>query len=162
MNIIRSMLRKFKPGLLVAGCWLALCGCVYNVPITAKPTRQVDTALLGNWTSQDGKEKMKVGKYDDFNYVLIYDGELYHAWHSDVAGTPFFTVEGVDTNQGGTNQYSYSSWKLAADGTLHGRGVNDKVIPDATKDSATVRKLLKENLKNPDLFGDEIVLVKDK
>jgi len=51
---------------------------------------------------------------------------------------------------------------LSGDGTLVGRGVSDKVIPDETKDSASVQKLLEENLQNPALFEDEAQFTKDK
>jgi hypothetical protein len=69
-----------------------------------------------------------------------------------VADTPFVSVLNLETDK---PQYSYWSWKLSGDGTLSLRIVNDKIVPDDTKDSASVRKLLKENLHNPALFGDE-------
>ena len=163
MNKIIFQIRKCMPVLLAVGCWLALCGCVYDVPITEKATRKVDAQFLGNWTSQDGKVKMKVSQYDDNNYVVIYDGELYHAWSSDVEGSPFFSVKNLDTTDAGSyGKFYYSVWKLAADGSLHARGVNDKIVPDATKYSTSVRNLLEANLQNPDLLGDEAVFVKDK
>ena len=151
------------PLLLAVSCWLALCGCVYDVPITEQPTRKVDPQFLGNWTSQDGKTKMKVSQYDEYNYLVIYDGNLCRAWSSDVGGTPFFSVKNLDTTDAGScGKFYYSVWKIAADGTLRARLVNDKVVLDATKDSAGVRRLLKANLQNPDLVGDEGVFVKDK
>jgi len=157
------VIRRFTPVLLAMGCWLALCGCVYDVPITEQPTRKVDAQFLGNWTSQDGKTKMKVSQYDEYNYVLIFNGDLFRAWSSDVGGTPFFSVKNQDTTDAGSyGKFYYSVWKLADDGTLHARLVNDKLVPDTTKDSASVRKLLKANLQNPELLGDESVFVKDK
>ena len=164
MNDLKPLFRKSTPLLLAVGCWLALCGCVYDVPITEKPTRTLDAQFLGNWTSQDGKTKMKVSQYDEYNYVVIYDGDLFRAWSSDVGGTPFFSVKNLDsTDAGSYGKFYYSVWKLAGDGTLHARLVNDKIVPDATKDSASVRQLLKANLQNPDLLaGDEAVFVRDK
>ena len=70
MNTNRWTPRTFAFGLLAAACWLAASGCVYDVPITAKPTRQIDARLLGNWTSTDGKSKLKVVKLDNYNYVV--------------------------------------------------------------------------------------------
>ncbi len=158
-----AQLRKITPFLLALCGWLALCGCVYDVPITEKPTAPVNAQFLGNWTTPDGKTKMKVSRYDADNYVLIYDGELYHAWSSDVAGMPFFTVQSLDaTDTNAFGKYTYFVWRLAADGTLHGRAVNDKIVPDATKDSAAVRQLLADNLQNTNLLGEEGVFVKDK
>jgi hypothetical protein len=39
--------------------------CEYEAPITPSPTQKVQKRLLGDWTSTDGKEKMKVRKLDD-------------------------------------------------------------------------------------------------
>ena len=73
--------------------------------------------------------------------------------------TPFVTVQKLESEK---PQYAYWTWKLSEDGTLSLRDVNDKIVPDGTKDSATVRKLLKENLRDPALFEDEIQMTKDK
>ena len=160
--MIKHFARSLTPAVLAVACSLALCGCLYDSPITAHPTNKADERFLGHWTSQDGRTKMQVGKYDEYNYVLEYDGQLYHAWESAVAGTPFFSVQSLDSTQDGVYKFTYSSWKLAPDGTLHGRAVNDKIIADGAKSSAAVQKLLKDNSQNPDLLGDEIVFVKDK
>jgi hypothetical protein len=84
---------------------------------------------------------------------------LYRVWRSDVADTPFVSVLNLETDK---PQYSYWTWKLSDDGTLILRLVNDKVIPDDTKSSVEVRKLIKKNLQNPALFGDEMQMTKDK
>jgi hypothetical protein len=54
-------------GLGIAVClWiLTFSACEYEVPITPSPTQKVQERLLGDWTSTDGKEKMKVRKLDD-------------------------------------------------------------------------------------------------
>jgi hypothetical protein len=163
IKIIGKIGRKSTAGIIVAVCWLTCCGCIYDSPITAKPTKAVNINFLGNWTSQDGREKMTVGKYDDENYVVVYDGKLYRAWESDVAGTPFFSVEALDsTDTNSVYKFTYMTWKFAEDGTLRGRSLGDNIVPDNTRGPAAVRKLLRKNLKNPDLFGDEGVFVKDK
>jgi len=103
---------------------------------------------------------MKVVKLDDYNYVVSMNGEdLYRVYHSEVAHAPFITVQVLDL---ATPKYCYYTWHLADDGTLHARIVNDKIVPDDTKDSSTVRKLIKANIQNPSLFGDEIQFTKDK
>ena len=48
--------------------------------------------LLGNWISQDGKEHMRVHRLNDNDYIVYYDGDLFRAYHSDVAETPFVSV----------------------------------------------------------------------
>ena len=165
MKINQFMARALTPMVLAVGCWLAFGGCIYDVPITEKPTRKVDPHFLGHWTSQDGKDKMTVSQYDDNHYVVAYDGDLYRAWSSDVAGTPFFSIQTLDTTGTGTNgqeKFVYQVWQLASDGTLHGRSVQDKIIPQDIKSSSAVRKLLEKNLKNLELLGDDGVFVKDK
>jgi hypothetical protein len=159
MNGIRLYGQPCALGTLAALFCLVFSSCVYEVPITAKPTRKVDERLLGNWTSKDGKNKMKVVRLDASHYIVSGNGELYLAYHSDVAKLPLFTAQILDSP---TPKYSYWAWRLADDGTLSGKIVSDKVIPDETKDSATVRKLLEANLQNPALFEEETHYTKDK
>ena len=115
--------------------------------------------LLGNWVSLDGKENMRVRRLDDSTYVVYYDGDLFRAYHSDVAETSFATVQDLNSND---RKYAYVVWKLSDDGKhLTLRSVN-KVIPKETKDSATVVALLTKNARNPELFGEEIEFQKEK
>ena len=159
MNKIKLNAQKLTRGIVVAACCIVISGCIYSVPITPKATRNIDVRLLGNWTSKDGKDKMKVVKLDDSNYIIYSDGDLYRAYHSDLADTPFISVQKLESDK---PQYAYWTWKLSDDGTLDLRNVSDKVVPDDTKDTASVQKLLKKNLQNPALFGDEIQMTKDK
>ena len=48
--------------------------------------------LLGDWVSLDGEENMKVRRLDDNVYIVYYEGDLFRAYHSDVAETPFVSV----------------------------------------------------------------------
>ena len=160
MNKMKSIARICTLSIVAAACWFAFSGCVYDVPITSKPTGKIDVRLLGHWTSKDGKVKLKVVKLDDYNYIVANtDVNLYRVWRSDVADTPFVSVLNLETDK---PKYSYWTWKLSDDGTLILRIINDKIVPDDIKDSASVRILLKENLHNPALFGDEIQMTKDK
>jgi hypothetical protein len=86
--------------------------CEYEVPITPSPTQKVQERLLGDWTSADGKEKMKVRKLDDSIYIVYYDGDLFRAYHSDVAETPFASVQDLNSND---RKYAYVVWKLSDD-----------------------------------------------
>jgi hypothetical protein len=56
------------------------------------PTRKVQEQQLGDWTSDDGKERLKLRKLDNSIYIVYYDGDLFRAYHSDVAETSFATV----------------------------------------------------------------------
>jgi hypothetical protein len=146
-------------GVIASLCVLAFNACQYEVPITSSPTRKVQEQLLGNWVSLDGKENMRVRRLDDSTYVVYYDGDLFRAYHSDVAETPFASVQDLNSND---RKYAYVVWKLSdGDKRLSLRSVN-KVIPKKTKDSATVATLLTKNMRNPELFGEEIEFRKEK
>jgi len=159
--VTSSNLIHHRLGFCIAACLciLAFSACEYEVPITPSPTQKVQERLLGDWTSTDGKEKMKVRKLDDSVYIVYYDGDLFRAYHSDIAETPFVSVQDLNSND---RKYSYVVWKLSDDGKhLSLRSVN-KLIPKETKDSATVAALLTKNVRNPELFGEEIEFSKEK
>jgi hypothetical protein len=103
---------------------------------------------------------MKVRRLDDNIYVVYYDGDLFRAYHSDVAEAPFVSVQDVNSSD---RKYAYVVWKLSDDGKrLSLRNVQSKLIPKEQKDSARVVELLKENARNPELFGEEIEFNKVK
>jgi hypothetical protein len=130
------------------------------VPITSTPTQKVQEQLLGDWRSTDGKEELKLRRLDDSVYIVYYDGDLFRAYHSDVAETPFATVQDLNSSD---RKYAYVVWKLSDDGKhLSLRNVSDKIISMETKDSATVAALLTKNARNPELFGEEIEFRKEK
>jgi hypothetical protein len=147
-------------GVTIGICSLAFSACQYEVPITSAPTRKVQEQLLGNWKSSDGKEELKVRSLDDNVYIVYYDGDLFRAYHSDVAETPFVSVQDLNSRD---RKFAYVVWKLSDDGKdLRMRSVNDKVIPKETKDSTEVAALLTKNARNPELFGEEIEFKKEK
>lgn len=155
---MKSMIRKSILSSLAAVYLFVLLGCIYEVPITSKPTGEMDSRLLGNWVSPDEKIKLKVVKLNDEHYIVVNtDGKLYQVWRSDVAGIAFFTVLHLEAE---TPKYSYWNWKLSDDGSLVLRLINHKIVPDDTKDSTAVRKLLIDHLQNPELFGDAIPMTK--
>jgi hypothetical protein len=120
----------------------------------------VQDRLLGDWTSADGKEKLKLRSLDDSIYIVYYDGDLFRAYHSDVAETPFATVQDLNSSD---RKYAYVIWKLSDDGkSLKLQNVSEKVIPRESKDSATVVALLTKNAGNPELFGEEVEFRKEK
>jgi len=152
--------RSLGFGVAICLCVLVFSACNYEVPITSSPTRKVQEQLLGNWVSLDGKENMRVRRLEDSTYVVYYDGDLFRAYHSDVAETPFATVQDLNSND---RKYAYVIWKLSDDGKdLRLRNVNDKGVPKETRDSATVVGLLTKNAGNPELFGEEIEFKKEK
>ena len=147
-------------GVTVALLSLALGACQYHVPITSSPTRKVQEQLLADWRSTDGKEELKLRRLDDSIYIVYYDGDLFRAYHSDVAETPFATVQDLNSSD---RKYAYVVWKLSDDGKhLSLRNVSDKVISKEIRDSGTVAVLLTKNASNPELFGEEIEFRKEK
>jgi lipopolysaccharide export LptBFGC system permease protein LptF len=151
--------RRLGFGVAVCLCILAFTACEYEVPITSSPTRKVEEQLLGNWSSLDGKEKMKVRRLDDSIYIVYFDGDLFRAYHSDVADTPFVSAQDLNSRD---RKYAYVVWKLSNDGKrLSLRSVQSKVVPKGKKDSAEIAELLKENARNPELFGEGIEFNKE-
>jgi hypothetical protein len=151
--------RSVRFGVAICLCILVFNACQYEVPITSSPTRKVQEQLLGNWVSLDGKENMRVRRLDESTYIVYYDGDLFRAYHSDVAEMPLASVQDLNSND---RKYAYVVWKLSSDGKgLTLRSVN-KVIPKDTKDSAAVAALLTKNARNPELFGEEIEFRKEK
>ncbi len=162
MKIFVRSYRRVALGMMVAVCCLSFGACDgdYAVPITSNPTRKVDQRLLGNWVSKDETDKMKVRRLDDSIAIVSYNGDLLRAFHSDVGKTPFITVQDIDS---AGRKYVYLTYKLSDDGKrLDLRVVNTKVIPKETKDSVSVQNLLKKNLQNSELFGDEAQFTKEK
>ena len=147
-------------GVTVALLSLALGACQYDVPITSSPTRKVQEQLLADWRSTDGKEELKLRRLDDSIYIVYYDGDLFRAYHSDVAETPFATVQDLNSSD---RKYAYVVWKLSDDGKhLSLRNVSDKVISKEIRDSGTVAALLTKNASNLELFGEQIEFKKEK
>ena len=160
MTLSNVIYRRIIFGVVVGLCILAFNACQFEVPITSSPTRKVQEQLLGNWVSLDGKENMRVRRLDDGTYVVYYDGDLFRAYHSDVAEMPLASVQDINSNN---RKYAYVVWKLSTDGKrLTLRSVSDRVIPTETRDSAAVAALLTKNAHNPELFGEEIEFRKEK
>ena len=149
--------------LLVAAS-LLLGGCNYDFPLTAQPTRPVETRLLGDWLAEnkeDNKtEQLSVRRLDDATYAVAIDGDIYRAFHSDFAQRPFLSVQDLNSTD---RKYLYYLWHLSADGDHLGlQPVSDKVIPDDTKDAATIQRLIRQNLANPKLLGEELQFTRKK
>ena len=51
--------RRWTVGFMLLAAMATLSGCIYDAPLTANGTRRVDARLVGDWTSDDGKENLK-------------------------------------------------------------------------------------------------------
>jgi hypothetical protein len=144
--------RAFARLALIAAISL-LQACVYEAPITATPTRDVDMRLVGDWASADGKEQVKVRKLDRRTYVIEYNGELFHAWHSDVAGVPLVSVQDLTRPE---RKFAYVAYSLSADGqSLRAQAVSRKTIPENVRSSREAQALVARHRTDPALFVDE-------
>ena len=153
-----------KPNLscawLLAVTALLLAGCNYDVPLTARATRNVDERLLGVWLGgEDGKDPMVVRQLDEGTYVVAMDHDLYTAYHSDFAGTAFLSVQELNRDR----LYTYLTATLSADGRqLTVRTVSPKVVPEKTRGRAALQKLIQASLTNPALFAEPVVFTRKK
>ncbi len=160
MSTLRPATKQLAVAFFATLGFFVISGCDYDVPITEGPTRELDERLLGNWISKDGKEKMKVRRLDDSTYVGSLDGDLFRAFHSDVAGTSFISAQDIDSDK---RKFVYLTYTVSADGNRLGvRSVNEAVIPTDTKDSARVQSLLQSSLQNPKLLDEEEQFTKEK
>jgi hypothetical protein len=105
VNSSRSNHAALACGLILCFGILFFTACEYEIPITSSPTRKVQEQLLGGWRSTDGKEELKLRRLDDSIYIVYYDGDFFRAYHSDVAETPFATVQDLNSND-----RKYASW----------------------------------------------------
>ncbi|HTL68412.1 MAG TPA: hypothetical protein VL200_12175 [Lacunisphaera sp.] len=150
---------------LLAG-GLLLAGCNYDFPLTEKPTRAIDPRLLGNWVSFDKDdqklEQMSVRQLDGNAYVVAMDGDLYRVTHSDIGDAALVSVQDLQPGEF-HGKYAYYAWELSADGRqLSVKGVRTKIVPEDTKDAAAAQKLIRDNLANPDLYGEPKVFTPQK
>ncbi|HEX6731464.1 MAG TPA: hypothetical protein VF074_15675, partial [Pyrinomonadaceae bacterium] len=68
---------------------LGLTACQYSVPITERPTRNVEMKLIGDWASTDGRETIKIRTLSHSTYIVSYNNVLFQAFHSDILGISF-------------------------------------------------------------------------
>ena len=98
-------------------------------------------------------------RLDESTYVVYYDGDLFRAYHSDLAEMPLASVQDLNSND---RKFAYVTWKLSDDEKRLTLRSVDKLVPKETRDSATVAALLTKNARNPELFGEEIEFRKEK
>ena len=150
--------RKILPWFAAVLGLLLLSACNYDAPLTAQPTHPIDPRLLGEWVTQDGDkiEHLLVRRLDDADYVLVSDGDVYRAFHSDFAGQPFVSVQNLQPGSD-DRKYAYVTWRLSPDnGQLVLRCVSNKVIPEQATDTAGMQRLIKQKIADPALLGEEL------
>ena len=144
----------------VVVCSLILLRCTYEIPLTAEPTRAADERLVGTWTitAPDENDQLEIRLYDDRHYVVTNKGDLYRAYHSDVAGLQLMTVQNLNDRE---RKYLFMEWKLSEDGKrLTLRAIQTEVVPESMRDRDAMIKLIQDNRDNPKLFGEPGVYVR--
>jgi hypothetical protein len=141
---------------------LLLAACNYDSPLTARSTKPIDPRLLGDWVMVDketGKtETMQVRQLDKETYVIALDGDLYSAFHTDFANTPFVSVQDLNTPE---RLYLFFTATVSIDGRqLTVQTLSTKVVPSATKGRGALQKLIKANLANPALFEEPLIFTR--
>jgi hypothetical protein len=136
----------------VLACSLALLSCHY-APRSHPSRRAADARLAGTWTmiAPEKDEKMDIRLYDDLNYVVSYNGDLYRAFHSDVAGLRLMSVQNLNDRE---RKWVFLEWKLDGD-RLTIRAVRTEIVPAGERESLV--KTIEANRDNPKLFGEAAV-----
>ena len=145
---------------IVPAVLLLLGACHYELSLTEAPTGAADARLTGTWTLVEPEkgERMDVRLYDDRNYVIAYNGDLYRAFHSEVAGLPLISAQNLNDRE---RKWIYFTWQLSENGRrLTIRAVRTEVVPATTRDRASLVKLIEANRENPALFGEPGVYTK--
>jgi len=131
-----------------------LTSCLYKVPITSKPTSNIDQRLIGDWLGKDQKEVMKIRMFNEKEYIVSLNGSLSRAFHSDVEGTRFINIQDLD---GSERIYAFASYGLSEDlKQLTVKIVSQEMVPSKTPSSEEVQTLLKRHLKNPALYNVDV------
>lgn len=143
---------------ILAVLLLALAGCDYEAPLTSAPTRRIEPRLLGDWIGvekDDGKEvAMHVRPWSETDYAVSTDADIYRAYHSDFAGQPFLSVQDLNSDR---HAWCLYTWSLSADSAqLTLRRVDTKIVPEDTKTTDALQKLIHAHLADPKLLSPEI------
>ncbi|HKY26759.1 MAG TPA: hypothetical protein VJM12_02310 [Pyrinomonadaceae bacterium] len=153
MNARQSTTHRFALSGVIAFLLVVLGACQYSVPITERPTRNVDNKLIGDWASAHQGQRLKIRSLTNNTYIVSYSGFVFQAFHSDISGVPFLSVQELETD---ARSYSYLIYRVSEDGTkLYLRLVNDEILRGQTSSTKVVQKVLKQNLQNPALLHHE-------
>jgi hypothetical protein len=145
-------LSQALPGLFstLLAC-LTFSGCEYECPITTAPTRPVEQKLIGNWQSADGKDLLRIRAFDESNYAVTYNGDLYRAHHSDFAQTAFVSVRYLGPDN---RKFALATWSLTkSDQSLQLRVVSSKIVAKEMPNAPALQKELLKKISDPALFG---------
>lgn len=134
--------------LACAAALLLLAGCEVDFPLTARPTRPVESRLTGDWVSADRTTRLLIRPWDATTYVAVIDDDIYRAFHTDHAGLPLIAAQEFDPAAG---QFVHLVWKLSDDGErLTLRVLRDEVLRDSSANRAALQRAIEQNRDHPD------------
>ena len=159
--------------LFAVACAAALAGCDYTVPLTDKPERTIDNALVGAWeqkSNQGEPERLLVLPLSKTEYLVSFpagskDAMFARACLCKAAGLTFVQLTWFGTARGAVADdrrvYQFVSYSVAGD-TLTGRLLNPDVVNRDASSSATLAAVIEANKENAKLFREELVFTKVK
>lgn len=152
--------RRRAFGALAGLAFGVLTGCNYDFPLTDRPTDRVHKELLGAWTAEEGKEHVVIRAFDEKSYLVEDNGQFYRMIHTDLGALRFLSIQELESAE---RRYLYVRWRLTPDGKeLHLNGVNSSVVPTSLPSARAVRRVIKKNKSNPDLFTEEGVYTREE
>ena len=148
----RHSIPRFLLCSLLALASALLAGCEFDVPLSSHPDRPIDEKLLGNWSSPDGWAKL--ARYDAQNFVLLYNGGIYRAWHTPVAGLDLLTLQRLDAASPKDHYLSYA-W-TGAGRRLDVRFVRDDLLDQHATDPAAMRQAIEQHAGHAKLLSQPV------
>lgn len=132
-----------------------LSGCIYDSPPVRTPSEKVDPSFVGNWRQVgEPTNKLLIRAYDRREYSIITDDDKtisnYRAYTCEVAGLQLACVQELDPKSNG--RWAVFEYSLSPGGQLSARMLNEKVVTQANKTPRALRRAIRQNIKNPELF----------
>ena len=154
-----------------------LCGCPYEteVPLSTPSRAKIDKELIGCWKSEPMNEEEKPGivvfcPFNDHEFIAVTretkeeedDIDLMKAFVTILDDTKFLNVQELDLEPE-EKKWLLVEYSVSGD-YLTLRVVDDKLFKQTFTTSRALRKFLKDNLKNPELYqkDDKVVLKRIK
>lgn len=105
-----------RRSIFVVAFVLMATACKYDSPLTDKPTRDIDAALLGHWFSLKDGEPLDVYRlaHDQFlvSFRAFRGDEPYVCTHSDLAGTNFVSCQYIGHDKDSYGKFAYAAYKI--------------------------------------------------
>jgi len=98
--------------LLALSLVLLFAACKFESPITEKPTRDVDPALVGNWFSTEDGNPREIYRLSGKEYLVVDHGTPYVCTHSDVNGVAFISCRQIKNDPDSYGKYAYIGYRL--------------------------------------------------